>query len=82
MGEGHILSDALILGSFRAAKKPLEPGTSGHRGQDGVGIRRHSHHQLLDGGMFFCLPAGGRLLVDNLHSDVILGRHNPFEIWT
>lgn len=76
------MTDALLLRSIWATKKPLEPGPSGPRGRDGVGIRWHSHHQLLDGGVFLGLPTGGRLLVDNLHSDVIFGRHNPFEIWT
>ena len=76
------MTDALLLESIQATKKPLEPGPSGHRDRGGVGIRWRSHHQLLDGRVFLSLPTRRRLLVDNLHSDVILGRHNPFEIWT
>lgn len=56
--------------------------TSGLRGWGGVGVGQHSHHQLLDGGVFLALPARGRLLVDDLHADIVLGRHNTFEIWT
>lgn len=39
------------------------------------------HHELLDGRVLLCLPARGRLLVHDLHTDVVLGRHHTLEIW-
>lgn len=39
------------------------------------------YHQLLDGGVLLRLPARGRLLVHDLHADVILGRNHSFQIW-
>jgi len=39
------------------------------------------YHQLLDGWVLLRLPARGRLLVDDLHADVVLGRDHAFQIW-
>lgn len=59
---GHTLTAALPLWGSREALVPGPPGSG-----------THSYHQLLDGGVFFRLPARGGLLVDNLHSDIVFG---------
>lgn len=47
------------------------------RGRLGV----QTHHHLLHVAMFFRFSGCVMVLMDNLHSDVVFSRYNPFEIW-
>lgn len=45
------------------------------------GLRVQTHHHLLHVAVFFWFSGCIIVLMDNLHSDVIFSRYNPFEIW-